>query len=269
VKVENKMPISAEQEKKIKEIYSRKKGWHTKFTELSLKNLVNYYYDNSSLSGLSNVRADPFTFIVSALEDADEKFSREEMDSYLSSVLQIPTEAARAKYLEEAEKVKPTKPATSPAVPTKELEETIRRVVREELSKYAVPAEKPRAPDLEDQECPICGAHFYRDLDLEERVRMYEVSHYCGKHTGKTYKVPLLDFPEEFYMLCPDCRYKRFGYRDIYDALGMSMFRTKYADRLTTRYVTVKILRKAGLTEEEIEKVKEYAKKHEEEIKRI
>jgi hypothetical protein len=395
------MPISAEQEEKIKEIYHKKKGWHSKFSELVLKNLVNYYYDNSNLSALDEVRADPFTFIVTALEDADESFTKNELDSYLSGVLQIPQETAKAKVVEEMEKEmhslaeklgyipitkeefkkytealkrpppveepekqlfelasklgyvpvkkeeyervskrerhtreevvtlgdtivalirnmkdagvmdpseakkiedevgkeidemnarritvteaydtlkgkldvllarKPTKPVVAPpTVAPTELEETIRKVIREVLGPYVTAPEKPRAPKLINQVCPICGKTFARDLDLEERVRMYEVSYYYDRHTGKTFKVPLIDYPEEFFMLCPEHRFAKYGYTDIYDVLGWLMFRTKHADRFVTRHVTELELREAGLTEDEIEKIKDYAKAHEEETKK-
>jgi hypothetical protein len=119
---------------------------------------------------------------------------------------------------------------------------------------YVRPAELlgPRIPRIVTRSCwiPGCTEVFEADEDLEKRVRLVPVLVEDTPGRGPTYE-PLLRFPPLFYMLCPGHRHERFGYRDVWDALGYLVAETRrsMAQRLT---VTEETLRELGLSNGDI-----------------
>ena len=91
---------------------------------------------------------------------------------------------------------------------------------------------------------------FEADKDLERRVRLVPVIKADTPALGPRYE-PLLRFPPLFYMLCPEHRFEKFGYRDVYDALGFLLAETKRS-RMKRLTVTKETLIELGLTTDDL-----------------
>ena len=119
---------------------------------------------------------------------------------------------------------------------------------------YVPPAELlgPRRRVLVVRDCwgPGPPHTFEADRDLERRVRLVPVHKAFTPALGARYE-PLLRFPPLFYQLCPEHRYEKYGYRDVYDVLGYNLAETKSsrAKRLT---ITKETLQEIGLTIEDL-----------------
>jgi hypothetical protein len=65
---------------------------------------------------------------------------------------------------------------------------------------------------------------------------------------------PILEFPERFYHMCPNCSFERFGYQGIYDALAYLL-----AEGQRSNYKKVKLtkdkLRAVGLDKTDLDEI--------------
>lgn len=115
-----------------------------------------------------------------------------------------------------------------------------------------VVVEEKRVPRIEKRMCIVCRKYFEIDVDLMRRV---SESTEEIRGVGRVHwEPPILDFPEIFYHMCPDCRYARFGYRSIYDALAYLL-----AEARRSGYKRIKLtkdkLRAIGLTKEDLDEI--------------
>lgn len=135
-------------------------------------------------------------------------------------------------------------------------EEAVRRAVREELERVAVPvpaAPTPRQRRVATFPClgPGCPELCSIDRDLELRVRITPVLKAQSPRGVRL--VPLLSFPPIFYMTCDEHRLEKFGYSDIFDALGFLLAETRSSTRRLT--VTKATLREVGLDEDDLREI--------------
>jgi hypothetical protein len=112
-------------------------------------------------------------------------------------------------------------------------------------------AEK-RVRNIVTRYCPLDNKQFLLDLDLKDRVSE-DTASVRGAGRVRQNK-PVLGFPEMFYHLCPDHRFEKYGYRDIYDALAYLLAEGRRSDYKKVK-VTKDTLRAIGLDEADLEEI--------------
>jgi hypothetical protein len=109
-----------------------------------------------------------------------------------------------------------------------------------------------RVRRIEQRMCLMCREYFTIDLDLMRRVSESTTE---IRGAGRVHHEPsILEFPERFYHMCPNCRFEQFGYRDIYDALAYLL-----AEATRSNYKKVKLtkdkLRAVGLDKMDMDEI--------------
>ena len=109
-----------------------------------------------------------------------------------------------------------------------------------------------RVRKIEQRMCLMCREYFTIDLDLMRRVSESTTE---IRGAGRVHHEPsILEFPERFYHMCPNCRFEKFGYRDIYDALAYLL-----AEATRSNYKKVKLtkdkLRAVGLDKTDMDEI--------------
>ena len=109
-----------------------------------------------------------------------------------------------------------------------------------------------RVRRIESRMCLMCREYFTIDLDLMRRVSESTTE---IRGAGRVHHEPsILEFPERFYHMCPNCRFEQFGYRDIYDALAYLL-----AEGRRSNYNKVKLtkdkLRAVGLDKMDLDEI--------------
>jgi hypothetical protein len=105
---------------------------------------------------------------------------------------------------------------------------------------------------LEERMCIVCRGYFSIDLDLMRRVSEGTTE---MRGVGRVrQELPILEFPERFYHMCPSCSFEQFGYRGIYDALAYLL-----AEATRSNFKKIKLtkdkLRAAGLDKMDLDEI--------------
>ncbi|MDI6814169.1 MAG: hypothetical protein QMD10_11625 [Desulfitobacteriaceae bacterium] len=119
-----------------------------------------------------------------------------------------------------------------------------------------VPPKPPLAPRIrrfETFKCWVegCPEMVTLDRNLQIMVSTIPVLKAWTPRGGRV--EPLLMFPPLFYWMCETHRYEKFGYRDIYDALGYLLAETRSSMKRLT--VTKATLREIGLDDADIAEI--------------
>jgi len=109
-----------------------------------------------------------------------------------------------------------------------------------------------RVRRIEEETCLECREHFTVDWGLVERVSEGTT---VIRGEGRVRNIPpILKFPESFYHMCPKCRWKKFGYSDIYDAIAYLLAEAK---RSNYKHIKLKKddLRAVGLDKTDLDAI--------------
>jgi hypothetical protein len=112
-----------------------------------------------------------------------------------------------------------------------------------------------RVRELRTEPCLTCRRPEQQhtiDVDLIRRVSEGS-DEFLG--AGRVRHVPpVLKFPYAFYHMCPDCRFERYGYTDIYDALAYLLAEGRRSEYKKVK-VTKDTLRAIGLDETDLNEI--------------
>lgn len=114
-----------------------------------------------------------------------------------------------------------------------------------------------RTPEIVTRRSVLSGRVFVIDLDLVRRVK--EVGVTTRARAEVSYRKPLLAFPEQFYQITPDERYKKFGYYDIYHALAYQVWESRSSSykRMT---LTLDDLKGLGFRDDDLAEIEKWLK---------
>jgi len=155
---------------------------------------------------------------------------------------------AEKEVTEMARRLIPYKPPPPIPVPVPVIAVPVRVAIVEE-----------RVRRIQERTCIMCRKSFMIDLDLMRRVTE-ETTEIRGR--GRVHRTPaILGFPERFYHMCPSCRWNRFGYLNIYDALAYLL-----AEARRSSYKKVKLtkdkLRAVGLNKTDLDEIQSLEAKY-------
>ncbi len=109
-----------------------------------------------------------------------------------------------------------------------------------------------RVRKIERRMCIMCRKYFTIDIDLMRRVSE-STTEIRGRGRVR-HTPPILEFPERFYHMCPSCRYAKFGYLNIYDAIAYLL-----AEARRSSYKKIKLtkdkLRAVGLNKTDLDEI--------------
>lgn len=115
--------------------------------------------------------------------------------------------------------------------------------------------EEIREPELVSRICIVGGEAFTIDLDLVRRVT--ETGVVMRPRGVTSFQGPLLDFPERFYHMCPDHRYEKFSYYDIYHALAYTIWEARRSG-YKRLFLTLDGLKAMGFNPDDIRAIEEW-----------